>query len=73
VACSHVTSKEIEDHSNWYCIRGIIRIAEGCGILWGWTTFKLQALPGIDNIGPDDIVILKYKGDNPAFTEPGSG
>jgi hypothetical protein len=27
----------------------------------------LQILPGVDNIGPDDIVILEFEGDNSAF------
>jgi hypothetical protein len=37
----------------------------GVASLGGWT--NLQVLPGIHNIGPDDIVILKFKGDNPTF------
>jgi hypothetical protein len=27
----------------------------------------LQILPSVDNVGPDDIVILKFKGDDSAF------
>ena len=32
-----------------------------------WEMTSLQILPGVDNIRPDDIVILKFKSDNPAF------
>ena len=36
------------------------------GALHPWET-NLQILPGIDNIGPDDIVVLKFKCDDSAF------
>lgn len=35
---------------------------------WGFgERTDLQALPGIDNIRSDDIVIFKLKGDDPSF------